>query len=375
MPGKLAVAAILVLVALPATTRAAGEPPPISATSYILVDPGTETVLAARSPDRALPMASTTKIMTALVTLERASLSDIATVPPGAIVGGSSAGLVAGERISVRDLLEGLLVPSGNDAAVTLAEYVGGGQAAFVRMMNARARELGLTRTHFVTPHGLDRPGHRSSVRDLVRLARVAMTHAEFRRIVAMRTARIPGPGGSGIRVLETQNDLLGIDPDIDGVKTGHTAGAGYAIVAHGTRPRLGVDLYAAFIGAPSEEARASDAERLLDWGFAQFGRATLIRDGQVFARARVRDRPGVTVAFRAKGVLSAAIRVGEEITETVVAPPEVIGPVARGQVLGNVTVRAGRRVLGRRPLVAATGVASPGIADRLRAAWDQVTP
>jgi D-alanyl-D-alanine carboxypeptidase (penicillin-binding protein 5/6) len=201
------------------------------------------------------------------------------------------------------------------------------------------------------------------------------MTHAEFRRIVAMRTARIPGPGGSGIRVLETQNDLLGIDPDIDGVKTGHTAGAGYAIVAHGTRPRLGVDLYAAVIGAPSEEARASDAERLLDWGFAQFGRATLIRDGQVFARARVRDRPGVTVAFRAKGVLSAAIRVGEEITETVVAPPEVIGPVARGQVLGNVTVRAGRRVLGRRPLVAATGVASPGIADRLRAAWDQVTP
>lgn len=369
------VAALLIVAAVPVAIGAAAEAPSLSATAYILVDPSTDTVLAQRAPDRTLPMASTTKMMTALLAVERASLTDIATVPPGAIVGGSSARLVAGERISVGDLLVGLLVPSGNDAAVTLAEHVGGSQAAFVRMMNARARKLGLTRTRFVTPHGLDRPGHHSSARDLVRLARAAMAREEIRRVVALRTARIPGPGGAGIRVLETQNDLLGRDPDVDGVKTGHTAGAGYAIVAHARRPRLGVDLYAALIGAPSEEARAADAERLLDWGFSQFGRAILVRDGQIFARAEVRDRPGVTVALRAEGVLSAAMRVDDELTETVVAPSEVIGPVARGRVLGSVTVRVGRRVVGRRPLVAATDVAAPSVADRLRAAWDQVTP
>jgi serine-type D-Ala-D-Ala carboxypeptidase (penicillin-binding protein 5/6) len=347
--------------------------PPLSARAYVLIDPATDTVLAQRAPDRALPMASTTKMMTALLAIERASLTDEVTVPRSAIIGGSSAELVAGERISVRDLLVGLLVPSGNDAAIALAVHVGGSERGFVRMMNARARELGLTQTRFQTAHGLDRPGHQSSVRDLVKLAREAMTHPEIREIVALRSATISGTAGA--RRLGTQNDLLGRDPDIDGVKTGHTDGAGYAMVAHAQRSRLGVELYAALIGSPTEEARVSDTERLLDWGFSQFGRATLVRDGQVFARAAVRDRPGVTVSLHAKGVLSAAIRMDEALTETVVAPPEVIGPVARGQVLGTVTVRAGRRVVGTRSLVAGNDVAAPSVADRLRAAWDQVTP
>lgn len=366
---------LLLIAALSSAPAVSAGVPPLSASSYVLVDPSTNAVLAQRAPDRALPMASTTKMMTALLVMEKAALTDVVTVPAAALVGGSTAGLVAGERLTVENLLVGLMVPSGNDAAVALAVHVGGSESAFVRMMNTRARELGLTKTRFLTPHGLDRPGHQASVRDLVRLARELMTHPEIRRIVALRTAVIPGPGGSGTRLLQTENDLLGFDPDVDGVKTGHTDGAGYAIVAHANRARLGVGLYAALIGSPTESARATDAKRLLDWGFSQFGRATLVRDGQVFARAAVRDRPGVTVALRAKGVLSAAIRVDEEITETVTAPPEVIGPVKRGQALGTVSVRVGRRTVGSRPLIAATDVAAPTAADRLRAAWDQLIP
>ncbi|MEW6581395.1 MAG: D-alanyl-D-alanine carboxypeptidase family protein [Actinomycetota bacterium] len=371
--GRRAVLAALLVAALAVPAAAAG-PSGVSAGSYIVVEPQSGTVLAQRGADRALPMASTTKMMTALVTVERASLDETAVVPREALVGGSSAGLAAGERRTVRDLLVGLLVPSGNDAAITLADHVGGSQARFVALMNRRAAELGLTRTHFVTPHGLDRPGHRASVRDLVTLARELMTHPEVRAIVARRTATIPAPGG-GRRVLQNQNDLLAVDPEVDGVKTGHTDGAGYALVAHARRESLGVELYAAFIGSPSEAARVADGERLLTWGFSQFARPVLVRDGQVFGRARVRNRPGVTVGLAARGRIAAPILLSEPITERVVATPEVVPPIRRGQVVGRVTVRAGDRVLGTVPLVAERNVAGPGAVDRLRAAWDQVTP
>lgn len=382
---RLAAAVLAALVALAIVGRAAADsaatavtppagPAGLTARAYILVDEATGTVLAQRSPDRELPMASTTKMMTALVTIEHASLDDVAVVPAEAVaVGGSTARLRTGERMTIRDLLTGLLVPSGNDAAVTLADHVGGSQTRFVAMMNARAAELGLTRTRFVTPHGLDRPGHHSTPRDLVTLGRELMTHPEIREIVRRRAAVI-GTGG-GARLVETENDLLRADPDVDGVKTGHTDGAGYALVAHARRASLGAGLYAALIGSASEGARVTDGKRLLDWGFAQFARPTLLRAGEVLARTQVRDRPGVTVALQARRSLSAPIRLGEEITESIVARPEVIAPVKRGQVVGKVTVRAGGRILGTVPLVASADVAAPGIADRLKAALDQVTP
>ena len=167
---RLAVLAALTLLVAAWPARAAA--PTVDADAYLLVDPATNAVLAQRAPDRELPMASTTKMMTALVTLESADLDDVMTVPPDAAVGGSTGSLQAGERLTVRELLTALLVASGNDAAVTLAEGVAGSQAAFVRRMNRRAAELGLTETHFANPHGLDAPGHHSSARDLVALAR-----------------------------------------------------------------------------------------------------------------------------------------------------------------------------------------------------------
>lgn len=367
---------VAVLAAVISAPVARAAPPTVSAPAYILVNPATGETLAQRAPDRELPMASTTKIMTALVVLEEAGLGDRITVPAAAgAIEGSSGALVTGESLTVRDLLTALLVPSGNDAAVALAQGVAGSQAAFVALMNAKAAELGLTGTHYANPHGLDAPGHHSSVSDMVRLGAVAMRDPVFRSIVASRRASVPGPGGRGTRFYESENELLDIDPDADGIKTGMTDGAGYALVAHARRPRLGVQLYAAMIGAPSSYTRARDAKRLLDWGFAQYTSATLLPSGAVLGRVPVDERPGVEVPYRVASVLNAPVRLGQPITQTLVAPAEVKGPVRAGQVLGTVTVRQGSHVLGRRDLVAARSEDGPGLWDHIRSGVGNLIP
>jgi serine-type D-Ala-D-Ala carboxypeptidase (penicillin-binding protein 5/6) len=370
---RLAVLATLatLVVAWPAVAAA----PTVEADAYIVLDPATGEVLERRAPDRELPMASTTKIMTALVALESADLDDVMTVPPDAAVGGSTGGLVAGERLSVRDLLTALLVASGNDAAVTLAEGVAGSQAAFVARMNRRARELGLTETRFANPHGLDAAGHHSSVRDLVTLAREAMRNPVFRRTVSQRRATIPGPGGVGERELVSENLLLDVDPDVDGVKTGMTDGAGYALVAHARRRPDSPELYLALIGAPSEAARVRDGLELLGAARARYAPAMLIAEGAVFGSVPVDDRPGTSVPYRAAAPLVAPLRLGEPVTETIAAPTEIAAPVEEGQVIGSVTVRQGDRVLGRRALVAAESAGEPSVWDRVRAGLEELVP
>lgn len=371
-----ALAALAVLSALISAPVARAAVPTVRAAAYILVNPATGETLAERAPDRELPMASTTKIMTALVVLERARLADRLRVPASAVaIGGSSGRLEAGEELSVRHLLTALLVPSGNDAAVTLAEGVGGSQARFVASMNERAARLGLADTRYANPHGLDARGHHSSVADMVRLGRVAMKDPVFRSIVGARSARIPGPGGTGTRVYESENELLDLDPDADGIKTGMTDGAGYALVAHARRPRLGVQLYAAIIGAPSSQLRARDAKRLLDWGFSRYASAGLLPADAPLGRIPVNGRPGVQVPYRVSGPLNAPIRLGEPISQTLVAPLEVTGPVTAGQVLGTVTLRQGGHVLGRRDLVATRGAAAPGFWDHLRSGIGSLLP
>ena len=371
------VLAVLVAVAsLLVVPLARAAPPTPDAAAYILIDPATGETLAARAPDRELPMASTTKIMTALVVLRHARLGDRITVPrAAAAIGGSSGMLEAGETLSVRDLLTALLVPSGNDAAVTLAQGVGGSQAAFVALMNQEAATLGLTHTHYANPHGLDAPGHYSSVRDMVRLGRAAMRDPVFRSTVASRRARIPGPYGRGVRLYESENELLDIDPDADGIKTGMTDGAGYALVAHARRARLGTELYAAIIGEPSSYARARDAKRLLDWGFSRYSRAALLTADGVLGAVPVDGRPGVGVPYRASAPLNAPVRLGRALARTVVVPAEVRGPVREGQVLGSVTYRQGAHVLGRREVVAARAVDGAGIWDHLRVGVENLIP
>jgi D-alanyl-D-alanine carboxypeptidase (penicillin-binding protein 5/6) len=372
--GALAVLAALVSVISAPAARAAA--PTLDAAAYILVNPATGETLAARAPDRELPMASTTKIMTALVVLENAGLDDrYAVTPAAAAIEGSSGMLEEGEVLSVRDLLTALLVPSGNDAAVTLAQGVGGSQAGFVALMNAKALQLGLTDTHYANPHGLDAPGHHSSVSDMVRLGSAAMKNPVFRAIVASRRARIPGPGGRGMRVYQSENELLDIDRDADGIKTGVTDGAGYALVAHARRARLGVQLYAAVIGEPSSLSRAMDAKRLLDWGFSQYASATLVAADTVLGGVPVDGRPGVEVPYRASAPLNAPIRLDQAISQTTVAPAEVRGPVSSGQVLGTITMRQGSHVLGSRTLVAARAASGPSLWDHLRNGVEGLIP
>lgn len=360
-------AAATAAAAGPVAAADEGAPPPVpQATSWFVLAPGPGEILTASRANERLPMASTTKIMTAVLVLESGRLDETAVVPASAAVGGSTGGLVAGESLGVRDLLTALLVGSGNDAAITLAEHLAGSQTAFVARMNVRAAELGLRNTRFANPHGLDAPGHYSTTRDLVRLGRFAMRRPLFRELVAQRTAIIPGPDGSGVRRLVSKNSLLELEASADGIKTGFTSGAGRAIVARATRPGVG-SIYLALIGSPSEDRRARDADRLIDWSFSQYGRSRLLTPADVVVRARVTGRPGTTVGLTPNRPLGAAVRLGVTPREFIRAPARLTGPLPAGSAVGEIELRQGDRLIGRRALVTDREIPGPSFWSRVR--------
>ncbi|MET0607912.1 MAG: serine hydrolase, partial [Gaiellaceae bacterium] len=242
MKGVLLAAAAALALAAPVLAA----PPDVRGRSFVVENGATGEVLLARDARERVPIASITKLMTVLLTVERTKPSDVVVVSPfAADVGESSANLQPGERLTVRELLEAALIQSANDAADALAFYVGGGnEQRFVALMNARARKLGLRDTHFVRPDGLDAPGHVSSARDVTLLARVVMHRPLVRQIVRMRSATI-----SGGRTLHTWNDLLSTYPGLFGVKTGHTSAAGWSEVA--AARRQGATVYATLLGSP----------------------------------------------------------------------------------------------------------------------------
>jgi D-alanyl-D-alanine carboxypeptidase (penicillin-binding protein 5/6) len=351
----LLLALFLILVA-----PALGAAPQVSGRAYLVENATTGEVIAQRNARLQLPMASITKLMTVLVTLEHARLSDVVTVSGAAAVRGeSSIGLHAGERLTVRDLVEAALIQSANDAAVALADHIGSGdRSAFVAMMNAKARELGLRDTHFANPDGLDAPGHYSSARDLTRLARVAMRSPVVRGIVRKRHGSIAGG-----RRLDTWNDLLYTFPGLLGVKTGHTSGAGWSEVAAARGP--GFVVYATLLGEPARATRNDDLARLLAWGISRYRRLPLIQAGRTYAAASLPygKEPLQLVARRTQ---LRAVRLGRPLVEKVVAPSAVSLPVARGSTLGEVQVFRAGRLIASSPLVAARGVAEPGLAGRV---------
>lgn len=306
-----------------------------------------------------VPIASITKVMTALVVLENTKPDEIVTVGgPAPGIGGSTIGLRRGERISVRDLLTALLVQSANDAAYALAYHVGEGSVGrFVAMMNRKARDLDLRDTHFVRPDGLDAEGHYSSARDLFKLARVAMHKPLFRKLVRIRTTTIAGG-----RSLRNWNDLLFSYAGTIGVKTGHTPGAGWSEVAAVRRESITV--YAIVLGSSSRDQRNADLVRLLDWGFDQYRTVTAIEAGRAYAEALVpfSDRRLQLVAAEPAYAL---VRVDQPLVERVVAPAMIDLPVAQGAELGEVQVLEGGEVIASRPLVAAEAIEEPGFGDR----------
>jgi D-alanyl-D-alanine carboxypeptidase (penicillin-binding protein 5/6) len=306
-------------------------------------------------------MASITKLMTVLLALERAKLNETVTVPAASTsAGGSSVYLRAGERLTVRDLVEASLIQSANDAAVALAAHVGKGDVGrFVRLMNRRARQLKLASTSFVRPDGLDAPGHVSTARDVTRLARIVMNKPFVRRTVVRRTGEIAGG-----RRLATWNDLLASFPGLLGVKTGHTSRAGWCQV--GAARGDGVTVYATVLGSPTRAQRNEDLAALLKWGLSRYRAAAVVDSERVYASAAAPFDRG-PVALVAPKTIRRAVRVGRRLREQVVAPTVVSLPVRRGEELGEVRVYDGARLIARAPLVAAASVDSPGVAARAR--------
>jgi D-alanyl-D-alanine carboxypeptidase (penicillin-binding protein 5/6) len=326
----------------------------------VIQDAATGEVLAQRASWARVPIASITKLMTVLVTLEHADLDDVVNVrSDAAAVGESTINLRAGERITVRDLVEAALIQSANDAADALADYVGHGSSKrFVALMNAKARELGLTRTRFTRPDGLDAPGHLSSARDVTALAEAAMRLPAVRSIVRRRTASI-----SGGRVLHTWNDLLGLFPGLVGVKTGHTAGAGWCEV--GAARRYGVTLYATVLGSPTRSQRNADLAALLRWGLSRYRSVWLVRPGRVYLRAEVGYGRAPIAVLPARGIVR-PVRIDRPLVERVVAPSALALPVRKGRRLGEVRVYSGRRLVAHVGLVAGRSVSRPDFGGRV---------
>jgi serine-type D-Ala-D-Ala carboxypeptidase (penicillin-binding protein 5/6) len=355
---KRLLAALLGAAAL--VPAASAAPPRPDARAWLIQNGATGEVLAAHAASARLPIASITKLMTVLVTLEHVKLDDVVTVSGSTSrIGESTIGLRPGERISVRDLIEAALIQSANDAAAALAEHVGRGSVArFVALMNRKAQALGLADTHFANPSGLDAPGHYSSARDVTRLARLAMAKPFVRRTVRLRTETAAG------RTLHTWNDLLGGFPGVIGVKTGHTNAAGWSEVA-ALRGR-GVTIYATILGSPDRDRRNADLAGLLSWGLSRYRVAEAIDDDRVYATATA-GFGRAPVRLVAAQPLRRAIRVDRPLVEHIVAPAVVSLPVRKGDRLGVVRVYARGKLLGERPLVAADSRSRPGLAGRIR--------
>jgi D-alanyl-D-alanine carboxypeptidase len=362
--GLLAVLLALALLLAPAATAAPpAGPEGIEAEAWIVVDSRDGEVLASHAAERRLPVASTTKLMTAYVAMKELPLDQVvsaASYEP--IYGESLLGLRTGERISVRDLLYGLILVSGNDAAHTLAVAAAGSEDRFVEQMNRYAAALGLSGTHYANPIGLDDPGNYSTAADLATLTRRLLREPAFAEIADSRTALLGSMRPP--RRIDTLNDLLEMAPWATGVKTGHTFDAGYVLVGSGEK--RGISLVSVAIGAPTEESRFLDNLDLLEWGFSQYQRRLPIRSGQDLADPEIRWSGG-HLPLRAERSLQVGLRRGQRLELRVRAPEQVEGPLRRGAKLGRATVFVDGRRVGGVGLRASRAVPEASLFDRVR--------
>ena len=358
-------ATLLLVVAMAAPAACAAEPPVLEASAWALIDARSGDVLAAEDPSRRLPIASTTKLMTAYVALKELPLNRIVRAAPyGGSYEESLLELRAGQRISVRDLLYGLILRSGNDAAHDLALATAGSEARFVRQMNLHAAALGLGDTHYANPIGLDEAGNYSSAYDLTALARRLLDIPVFARIAAARSAVLRSLRPR--RRVVTRNDLLLQEPWATGIKTGFTLGAGYVLVGAGRRN--GTELISAVLGTTSEEARDAESQRLLEYGFSLYRKRLPVRAGAALAEPSVRYS-GEELPLRAARTVAVGVRRGQRLRVVVQAPGEVEGPLRRGARLGRATVLVDGLTVASVPLRAARAVSEASAWERARSA------
>ena len=313
----------------------------ISAQKAILLDAGTGRVLYEKNADSRSLIASTTKIMTALVVCEQCNVLDRMRIPKEAVgIEGSSMYLKEGEVLTVQELLYGLMLHSGNDAAVALAIYCGGTVEGFAELMNDKARQLGMSQTHFVNPNGLDHPEHYSTARDLAILAAYAMNDPIFASTVSAKTVNVTG------RSLRNHNKLLWLVDGADGVKTGYTKAAGRILVSSATRQ--GRRLIAVTINAPDDW---SDHRQLLENGFSNYQVRQIVTKGQSLGNVELLGGEETAVDLIAAEDFSYALMADEEPKLIISGTGFVYAPVAQGQAAGFAYICIGDTVVGKVPL------------------------
>ncbi len=351
--------------ALGGVVMTAGEPslpvaiPGVSARGAVLLEASGGDVVFGQNENARLSMASTTKIMTALVALEALPLSTPVTITADAVgVEGSSIYLCEGEILTLEDLLYALMLESANDAAVAVAVSVAGDVPSFAALMNQKAAELGLTDTQFVNPHGLDAEGHYTTAKELALLTRAALENDDFRRIVSTHRRTIPLRGDEGVRLLINHNKLLNAYDGCIGVKTGFTKKTGRCLVSAAERD--GVTLIAVTLGAPDDW---KDHTAMLDYGFDMFDAVTLCEPGFYAAAMPIMSGKTEYVVVENTDALTAVLpRNHGEIRCVVERPRFDFAPVTAGDCIGRLvfwehTPDGNLRRLGEVPLYAAYGV------------------
>ncbi|HQS83169.1 MAG TPA: D-alanyl-D-alanine carboxypeptidase family protein [Thiobacillus sp.] len=366
---------IFSLLLAPAAWGADAIPPPpqLAAKSWVLMDVASGSILVDHEGATRLPPASLTKLMTAHVAaleLQRGRIkeSDLVTISEKAWrMGGSKMFVKVGNQVAVSDLLRGIIVQSGNDASIALAEHLAGGEDTFAALMNQEAKRLGLADTHFLNATGWPAEGHYSSALDMARLARAIVIEDPDHYALYAEKEFV----WSGIKQ-PNRNLLLWRDPTVDGLKTGHTEEAGYCMVASSKRD--GMRLVASVFGTDSENARATETAKLLAFGFNFFDSKTFFKQGETVQTLAVWKGAARTVKAGVKADFAAALpkrTSGDYQTRIVLPEDEPVAPIAAGAPLGRVElVSADGKVVMQAPLVALEAVEEGGFFRRM---WDSI--
>lgn len=324
-----------------------------SAKAAVLIEQQTGEVLYAQNENAPLPMASTTKVMTALMVLEYGRLDEVVTTSRNAFgVPGTSIYLSLGEKLTLEQMLYGLMLASGNDAAVAIAEHIGGSVDNFCQKMTERAAQLGCRDTVFKTPHGLPNSIHHTTAYDLALIAREAMKYPLFRKIVSTQRATIPWEGRTYNRILNNKNRLLSNYAGATGIKTGYTKAAGRCLVFGAERD--GLEVVGVVLNCPGW---FDEAAKVMDYGFANYRYVLLLADGEQVRSIPVSGGAEKEVAVRLEGDLAAPIA-GDNWPQMEFDLPDTLAAgIIAGQVLGSARLTMNGRVLVERPLVAAVDV------------------
>ena len=371
-------AAFFALFSLVALAQAP-QPPEIAARSFLVMDVTANQMLAGREVDTPVEPASLTKLMTAYLVFDalRSRKIDLKQTLPVSTrawkMPGSRMFIDPSMQVPVEDLIKGMIVQSGNDATMALAEGVGGTAERFVQLMNEQAKALGMKNTSYKNPEGLTEPGHTTTARDLATLS--VRLLQDFPQYVSYYTIRKYRYEGTPTANDTNRNMLLFRDPTVDGLKTGHTAAAGYCLIATARRdfPNLaGRRVLAVVLGASSEVARANEAQKLLNWGYTAFEGIKLFDANQPVATPRVwKGREAAARLGRPQPIVVAVpAGTASRVTTQVARPDPLIAPLAKGQQVGTLKVLSGDQPLAELPLVVLDAVEEAGVLSR---AWDAV--